>query len=248
MAEAIRGPFRRIVVGLDASLTSFDALMAAADLALRVGAELAGLFVEDEDVLRLAGLPFANVMRLPSGASEALDREKAEAQLRALAARAREALEREASGRQIASTFRIARGRVVAEVLAAAKESDLLVLGAGGHRRSGRGAVGNTARAAVARAQSSVLLLRRGARLGESVVAVDDGSAAASRALAIARALAAAPGPTLVEARLGDPGALSAALALVTPSLVVVPAGGSFASGAALEAVLSSGAAVLIVR
>jgi nucleotide-binding universal stress UspA family protein len=248
MAEAIPGPFRRIVVGLDASRTSLDALAAAADLARRVGAELAGLFVEDENVLRLAAFPFANVMRLPWGASETLDREKAEAQLRALAAGAREALERAASGRRIASSFRIARGSVVAEVLAAVKETDLLVLGAGGHSRSGRGTVGDTARAAADRAQSSVLLLRRGARLGEPVVAVDDGSAASSRAVALARALAAAPGPTLVEVRLGDPLALSAVLVRLAPSLVVVPAGGSFAAGAALEAVLSSGAAVLIVR
>jgi hypothetical protein len=51
-----------------------------------------------------------------------------------------------------------------------------------------------------------------------------------------------------VEVRLGDPLALSAVLVRLAPSLVVVPAGGSFAAGAALEAVLSSGAAVLIVR
>jgi len=168
--------FRRIVVGVDASPASLDALAAAAALAGKLRADLAGLFVEDADLLRLAGLPFAGVVRLPSGVPERLDRAKAEAELRALAARAREALERAASAQRVACTFRVARGEVVAEVLAAAEAPDLLVLGAGGHRRSGNARAGETVRQAAARGRSSVLVLRRGGRLGESVVAVDDGT------------------------------------------------------------------------
>ncbi|HEX9050121.1 MAG TPA: hypothetical protein VF841_06255, partial [Anaeromyxobacter sp.] len=89
--------FRRIVVGLDASAASLDALAAAAALAGRLRADLAGVFVEDEDLIRLAGLPFAGVVRLPGGAREGIDLARAEAELRALAAGAREALERAAS-------------------------------------------------------------------------------------------------------------------------------------------------------
>ncbi|MEJ2343030.1 MAG: universal stress protein [Gemmatimonadales bacterium] len=50
---------RRIVVALDASRSSLAALEAAAELAAAVNAELAGLFVEDENLVRLAGLPLA---------------------------------------------------------------------------------------------------------------------------------------------------------------------------------------------
>lgn len=240
--------FRRIVVGLDASPASLDALAAAAALAGRLGADLAGLFVEDEDLIRLAGLPFAGVVRVPSGVREGIDRPQAEAELRALAARAREALERAASAQRVACTFRVARGRVVAEVLASADAPDLLVLGAGGHRRSGAARLGDTARAAADRARSSVLVLRRGGRLGKPVVAVDDGTPGAARALAVARALDGDPGPTLVEAPTGDPGAVARVLARLRPALVVVPAAGRYASGGVLEAILSAGAAALLVR
>ena len=50
---------RRIVVGLDAGPRDRAALEAAAQLAARMQAELVGLFVEDIDLLHLAGLPFA---------------------------------------------------------------------------------------------------------------------------------------------------------------------------------------------
>jgi nucleotide-binding universal stress UspA family protein len=240
--------FRRILVGLDASAASLDALAAAAALAGRLRADLAGLFVEDEDLIRLAGLPFAGVVRVPSGVREALDRPQAEAELRALAARAREALERAASAHRVACTFRVARGRVVAEVLGAAEAPDLLVLGAGGHRRSGAARVGDTARAAADRGRSSVLVLRPGGRLGEPVVAIDDGTAGAPRALAVARSIDVDPGPTLVEAPAGDPAAMAHVLARLRPGLVVVPAGGRYASGAALDTFLSASAAALLVR
>ncbi len=54
-----RAPIRRILVALDASGASLAALDAAARLAATLEAELLGLFVEDEDLLRLAGLPCA---------------------------------------------------------------------------------------------------------------------------------------------------------------------------------------------
>jgi nucleotide-binding universal stress UspA family protein len=248
VAERLRASFRRILVGLDASPGSFDALAAAAALAGRLRADLAGLFVEDEDVIRFARLPFAGVLRVPSGACEPLDLSKAEAELRALAARSREALERAASAQRVACTFRVTRGAVVAEVLAAAADVDLLVLGAGGHRRSGIARVGDTARAAASRAASSVLLLRRGGRIGDPIVAVDDGSEGARRAIELARALSGEPGPTIVEAPSSDPAAVAAVLARLRPALVVVPAGGRYGAGGALDELLSAGAAALLVR
>ena len=88
MAEEERFAARRILA-IDASDTSLDALAAAASLAARLGSELAGLFVEDEDLLRLAALPFGDILRSPGGGRERLDPESAEAALRAIAAHAR---------------------------------------------------------------------------------------------------------------------------------------------------------------
>jgi nucleotide-binding universal stress UspA family protein len=181
---------KRILVALDASRTSLDALSVAAALAERLGAELGGLFVEDENLLRLEGHPFARQVRLPFGDWGPLERGAIEADLRALAARAREALAEAAAPRRLSWWFRVARGRVSLEVIAAAGEADLLVLGASGHGLT-RGP-GETALAAAAGAPVSVLLLARGAKVGLPILAAYDGSAAGDQALELAATLAAA--------------------------------------------------------
>ena len=61
---------RRILVAVDASTHSLAALEAASVLAEVLNAELVGIFVEDINLLRLAGLPFAREVRYQS----ALDR------------------------------------------------------------------------------------------------------------------------------------------------------------------------------
>ena len=48
----------RIVVAVDASAASLLALELAADLAAALGTRLAGLYVEEEELLHVAGLPF----------------------------------------------------------------------------------------------------------------------------------------------------------------------------------------------
>ena len=249
MAEERSFAARRILVGIDASAASLDALAAAASLAVRLGSELSGLFVEDEDILRLAALPFGDIVRSPGGDRERLDRASAEAGLRAVASRAREALERAASQRRVSFSFRVTRGRVIREVLAAAEGADLVVLGMAGHGRPARGALGATARAAAARAPSSVLLLARGARVDDGVVAVDDGTPAGSRALDAARRLAPEGRPPAIVCT-SDVGAaaLAGPIAHLEPALVVLPAAASATAGGAVERLLAMGMAVLLVR
>ncbi len=249
MAEEEPFAARRILVGIDASSASLDALAAAASLAARLGSELAGLFVEDEDLLRFAALPFGDIIRSPGGERERLDRASAEAALRAIASHAREALERTASYHRVTCSFRVTRGQVVREVLAAAEGADLVVLGAAGHGRPARGAVGETARAAAARARASVLLLARGSRLGGGVVAVDDGTPAGNRAVAAARRLAPEDRPpTLVCTSDGGDLALLDPIGRLGPALVVLPAVASTAHGGVVERLLATGVAVLLVR
>ncbi len=188
MSDSRQGALRRILVALDASRASLEAVSAAAALAARIGAELEGLFVEDVNLLRLAGLPFASELRLPSGAGRPLARVDLEAELRALAAQARETLAQAARPHQVAWSFRVARGQVTVEVLEAAGEADLLVLGRSRARRMGPG-TGTTARTAAARSPTPVLILARSGGLAGHMHVAYDGSPAADRALELASRL-----------------------------------------------------------
>jgi nucleotide-binding universal stress UspA family protein len=178
---------RRVVVALDASPQSLEAARTAAELARALGAELAGLFVEDVNVLRLAGLPFAQQIPSSGGAPRPLEREVLEAELRALASWAREALARAAGSAHVAWSFEVRRGPLPEEVLSAAAAADVLVLGARGH--GARRRPGATATAAAQRAPASVVLQGGAARPGRGILVACDGSVDSEAALAAAAAL-----------------------------------------------------------
>lgn len=119
----------RIWVALDQSPRSADALSAAAALASEFDAELAGLFVEDVNLQHLFGLPCSREFSLLTGAARPLSQLDVERSWR----REAEALQRqlaEAAGRlSLRWSFRVARGRVSAEVNTLAQSFDLIVLG-----------------------------------------------------------------------------------------------------------------------
>jgi nucleotide-binding universal stress UspA family protein len=182
--------FQRILVALDASPHSLAALEAAVALAADLQAELMGLFVEDADLLRLAGLPFARELGLYSPAPRPLDEPQVERALRARARRAERALAAMADRAQVRWSFRVARGTISAELLAAAAEADLISLGRAGWSPTGRCRVGSTAREVLSQASGSALIVRQGVHLRLPIVAVFDGSALAAKALATAARLA----------------------------------------------------------
>ena len=199
-----RVAIRRILVALDASTHSLAALEAAAALAAALEAELRGLFVEDINLLRLAGLPFAREVHYPAAGDRPLERASMERQLRALATQARQALAAVAGRRRVRWSFTVVRGHVAAEVLTAARETDLLALGKAGRSLTRRAALGSTARAAAMGAPGAVLLWQLGGGLGEPVRVIYDGSPGAHRALAVAAQLAAAANAPLTVLLLAD--------------------------------------------
>lgn len=218
---------RRILVALDASLQSLSALDAAVNLAAALGAELEGLFVEDISLLRLAGLPFAREIRYLNARSEPLGEGDMEEQLQRQATRARQQLERKSQQRNVEASFRVVRGVVPREVLAAAYEADLLVLGWASHLLGARVRLGSTAVAALTQAPRPVLLMHpRGAANRSLTVVVYDGGEPAQRALYLARTLMpddgrlhiliAAPSDEVAEAHQAD---LTAQLAEIKSSL-----------------------------
>ncbi len=185
-----RQTIRHILVALDASPHSLTALAAAAELARALQAELRGLFVEDVNLLKLAQLPFAQEIHYPRATSQKLDPPLMEQQLRAQAAQAQENLRRVAEQASLDWSFRVTRGFVAAELLAAAVEADLLVLGRISRRLVRLPGPGSTARTAVAQAKHPVLLLGSDFDLNQPVLVLYDGSAVARTALGMAAELA----------------------------------------------------------
>lgn len=181
----------RILVALDASPHSMAALQQAAEMAARLRAELIGLFVEDINLFRVAELDVAREFRRVQSewvASPGLG--EMESELRALASQARRAFEDVGRRSGVPHRFRITRGQVTHELIAAAEDADLLILGWAsrspfGLPVSGR-RLGATARSVARGARRSVLLLRSGARFVRPAMVVYDGTISSARALSAA--------------------------------------------------------------
>jgi hypothetical protein len=127
--EAAGARIRRIAVALDASPHSLRGLAIAAGIAAALRAELEGVFVEDTELIRPAGLPFLRELRIATLCESSLDPERLQRELRAAARGVRERLERTAGELGLAWSFRVWRGDLEAEILGAACDAELFALG-----------------------------------------------------------------------------------------------------------------------
>jgi hypothetical protein len=202
---------RRVLVAIEVGRHSEDAIEAAARLAGGTAAELMAIFVEDENLHRLAALPIARVVGYPSAAPRDVDAEAMARALQAGADRAAARVQAAAKRVGVPSSFRVARGHLAPAVVQASSEADLVLLGKG--RAPGAFAHGavSTARAVAERARRPVVLVSEGRTLGPPAV-VYDGSATSERALAAAAYLGRhAGGPARVLATGATPEAARAA-------------------------------------
>lgn len=108
MSEPTRRHGERVLVALGADPDCFDLLEHAADLAHAIDAELAGLFVEDENLLRLSQLPGAEIV-FATGSPRRTSMAEMERQLKSRASEAQKRLERAAAHRKIAWSFEVRR-------------------------------------------------------------------------------------------------------------------------------------------
>jgi nucleotide-binding universal stress UspA family protein len=179
---------RRILVALDASPHSRAALDAAVRLAAAFEAEVEGLFVEDETLLRASQLPFAEEVRSYTVPPKRLSDDRMQRQLRHQAKYAEHALRQTAEREEVPYDFRTVQGDVTRELLRAAAEVDLLVLGKTS-TESSRRRLGSTCRTLLADASSPVLVLRRPVPPQKPLLLYYDGSVPAEAALALATRL-----------------------------------------------------------
>lgn len=193
---------RKILVAADASEDATAALEAAVELAAAMKAEVRGIFVEEERLLRAGRLSICREVSLFSQEPRRIGHRDLERQLRAQARRVQAQLQRAAERAQVPWSFTTARGDVSVELRRASREVDLLALGATG--RSFKQPPGSTVDEIVAEASSPVLILRRATRLGLGVHALYDGTEAGRRAVALAAELSRREQPPLTVFLLAD--------------------------------------------
>ena len=180
---------RRILLPLDVSRDSLTALEIAFDLAAALGGEISGLFIEDTELLAAGSLPFAREVGSRSGISRRLGSSDIQHQLRAVAGKARQALAEAGQRLNVHSSFRVGRGNVPAEILTAATDADMVVLGKAGWSVGAFRRPGGTCLAILAESRIPVLIVERGATLSSPVLAAYDDTAGGRRALDFAREL-----------------------------------------------------------
>ena len=120
---------RRVIVALGGAEPASSLLQAAGDLLRGTRAELAGLFVEDLELLRLAALPFTREIGLASGTVRPLDVPDVERAFKRQAEQVRRLLVQTAAALELPWSFQVARGSLLDEVLAAAALADLTIVG-----------------------------------------------------------------------------------------------------------------------
>jgi hypothetical protein len=122
---------RRVVLAIDTAERTLRVVREAVDVAVHLGVDLEGLFVEDDALLRMASHSFVRSFGAPGSASELspLDLER---EWRVLAEEVRRALEREARRRRVRSVFAISRGEAQAAIRERLSQGDLVLVGWGG--------------------------------------------------------------------------------------------------------------------
>ena len=148
----------RIVIGLDTSLAARETLTLAARLAQAIHAPLRGIFITDENLLRLAELPFACEVAM-SGAIRSLNPSLMSRSLKVQAEAARAQLARIAVEAHVEWSFEQERGRLFSRLAEAASADDTLILRQPAHPSR---ELARAMRTATHEVRADVLLLSRG--------------------------------------------------------------------------------------
>ncbi len=121
--------FRRAVLGLHHHAGKLG-LLAAVDMARLLDLDLFGLFVEDEDLLHLAGFPFVREFSPLGGGWRPIERDRLGRDLRAAARSAQRLFADAAKGMSGNCEFGLARGSLAEALLAHTRAGDIVILSA----------------------------------------------------------------------------------------------------------------------
>lgn len=184
------GKHPRIIIGLRAGMDIDLPVGAATSLAAAIKAEVFGLFVQEQAMFDLAGLPFARVSKFGTAKTTALTTKSLATAMNQSAEVCRRTLSTYADKAQIRWSFSTQRGELPIALMGHVAAGDFLVLsrmsrGFGSAQLIGelRSAPSNVSGIVVAAAKDS-------ARRDAPVVAIDDGDAAGEVTLLLAQHVA----------------------------------------------------------
>ena len=183
----IERKWQRILVALDESPESLSALETAVELALWMNAEVHGVFVEDEQLLHTASIPFTREIHFFGQTRKTFGASDIRRQFRLRQAKLRHLLEERAQESGLRWKFKVVQGDVSHEILNAAESADLVSLGHRGHNRSRRQEhFGSTTQEILRQNPGPILLNRPGVKIDKQVMLVYDGTELADKALEMA--------------------------------------------------------------
>lgn len=182
--------FRRILVAVDTSAHSQAALKAAVNLAKITKADIHGLFVREEHWKKISRLPSATAINELTGETSSLEEESFEQELKKLQRRLRRQLQYMSLQYKINHSWKTTQGNVTEEILAAARDADLITIGRRGRSFMQQKKLGSTAKAVIQKADKPVLVLKKGLSLNQRITVVYDATPPSQRALKLALALA----------------------------------------------------------
>lgn len=181
---------REILVAVDSSAHSRAALRAAATLAKLMEANIQGLFVHEEEWSQISRLPSIKSINELTGKADVLGEDALEQEISLLKQRLQRQLKYISEKNEITHSWQTARGQVTEKILEAAEKADLITIGRQGRSFSPGDKLGSTARAIIQRADSPILLLKKGLNLGKTITAVFDASDESQKGLKMALSLA----------------------------------------------------------
>lgn len=179
-----------ILVALDHSRYSRAALETAAFIAKVMEAKIHGLFVHDDQWLRLSNLPSLSEIDELTGQISPMDKESVEKEIRELEKAIKEHFELISRKHQLNHRWSTVKGAVTEKVLEAAKDCDIITIGSKGRSYFKPAKLGSTAASIIRKADKPVLILNKSHQPGDPPAAVFDGSKQSLSGIKIAVELA----------------------------------------------------------
>ena len=176
---------RRIIVAIDESPASYQALRASAHLAAELSAEIFALFIEDSDLFAIASVPGGSYVSLGVGNVSPFDEGVLARTLRVQARRLKAEVARIAGNYRVSWQFQVARGRVCEEILKQAQGGEMIAIGAASrlHRRG----FGSNVPTILSEAHGSVLVFHERGAGASRIVVMSESPAAGEIGAAFAR-------------------------------------------------------------